>query len=258
MFHCTVIAYGSFENKMIDVSIILATLNRADQLRNMLSSLKKATKEIAYELIIIEGKSSDNTSKIIREFSPIKPRIYNEIEYFGTGEHTWPQLYNFGFSKAVGKWAMYASDDIVFSTGCFSNAVLELNKQGDKVAGGIFFYKNIPSVHQTGFRIDYTYGQKLLMNYGLLRLDYFRKVGGLDESYSFYCADGDLCLKLYEKGKQFIPLPGCFVEHFRIRDSQRISHGHTSNADIKRYKDRWKHFVDVSKIGPRHYFGASK
>ena len=59
------------------------------------------------------------------------------------------------------------------------------------------------------------------MNYGLVRLDDFKRVGGLDGRYKFYCADGDLCYKLYQSGKQLIPLPGCFVVHNNVLDVQK-------------------------------------
>ena len=191
---------GNESSVKIDVSIVVATKNRAKLLDEMLTSLKSSAQGVIYEVIVVEGGSSDNTLEVLRKHGI--NQIYNEFEYFGEGKHSWPQLYNFGFTKAQGKWAMYASDDIIFNAGCFSKAVELLDKQNPEVSGGIFFYKNV--IAEPGwdrFGIDFTYGQKLLMNYGLVRLDSFREVNGFDENYKFYCADGDLCLKFYEKGK---------------------------------------------------------
>ncbi|MEK7224617.1 MAG: hypothetical protein AAB221_02925, partial [Bacteroidota bacterium] len=183
-------------------------------------------------------------------------QIYNEAVYLGKGRHSWPQLYNFGFSRAHGKWAMYASDDITFNDGYLLKAVEFLNEQNTEIVGGVFFYKNV--IAEPGwdiFGIDYTYGQKLLMNYGLLRLEDFRDVNGLDEEYKFYCADGDLCLKLYEKGKKLIPLSQCLVIHNNVLDNQKKSNLNDSKQDIELYLRKWKHFVSTDKTPePRRLF----
>lgn len=233
-----------------DVSIILGTKNRAKLLDPMLNSLKDAVEGIRYEVIVIEGDSSDNTSEVLHKHGITQ--IYNESQHLGPGRHSWPQLYNYGFSKACGKWAMYASDDIIFGKGSIRRAVELLNKQKDEVAGGIFFYKNAMAENEwSKFGIDFTYGPKLLMNYGLVRLDDFKLAGGLDERYKFYCADGDLCYKLYQSGKQLIPLPGCFVVHNNVLDVQKKVNVDNSGNDIELYKQKWKHFVSMETPNPR-------
>jgi glycosyltransferase involved in cell wall biosynthesis/predicted SAM-dependent methyltransferase len=233
-----------------DVSIVLATKDRAKLLDMMLSSLKEAAEGIRYEVIVVEGGSCDKTPDVLRQHGITQ--IYNEAQCLGPGRHSWPQLYNFGFSRACGKWAMYASDDIVFGKESVRRAVDLLNRQTDDVAGGIFFYKNAkaePGWDQFG--IDFTYGPKLLMNYGLVRLDDFNRVGGLDSLYKFYCADGDLCYKLYQSGKQLIPLPGCFVVHNNVLDVQKKVNVDNSGSDIELYKQKWKHFVSMETPNPR-------
>ncbi len=233
-----------------DVSIVLCTKDRAPLLDQMLASLKDAITGINCEVIVIKGNSSDNTQEVLHKHGITK--TFDEVECLGPGRHSWPELYNFGFSKACGRWAMYASDDIVFSHECITKAINSLNKQKDEVAGGIFFYKNThPDPGWDTFGIDFTYGPKLLMNYGLVRLDYFRQVGGLDPTYKFYCADGDLCFKLYKSGKQFIPLPGCFIVHNNILDKQKTTNIDNSKSDIELYAQRWRHFVSTEIPRPQ-------
>ncbi|MCF6147392.1 MAG: methyltransferase domain-containing protein [Candidatus Kuenenia sp.] len=238
------------DGTFVDVSIVVATKNRASLLEKMLTSLKTAASGVSYEIIVIAGDSSDNTMEILRKHGI--NQIYNETNYLGEGKHSWPQLYNFGFSKAMGKWIMYASDDIVFLDRCVFNAIELLNEQDSNVAGGIFFYKN--AIAESGwdeFGIDFTYGQKLLMNYGLIRRESFEEIKGLDEEYKFYCADGDLCLKLYKNNKVLIPLPRCFVLHNNVLDSQKKINLNDSNQDIELYSQRWKHFVPIKLPEPR-------
>jgi len=234
-----------------DVSIVLCTKDRAELLDRMLASLKKAAKCVAYEVIVVEGGSTDNTLEVLRKHRIAK--VYSEAEWLGRGRHSWPQLYNFGFSKATGRWAMYASDDIIFSEESISWAFRALSSQKDKVAGGIFFYKNVYSLELDweSYGIDFTHGQKLLMNYGLVRLDYFREVGGLEDVYRFYCADTDFCYKLYERGLQLIPLPECFVAHNNVLDAQKTKSLFVADGDTQLLLKRWKHFVSTETPNPR-------
>ena len=234
-----------------DVSIVLCTKDRADLLDQTLISLKEAAEGVNYEIIVVEGDSSDNTVEILHKQGI--SNIYNESECMGAGRHSWPLLYNFGFSMARGKWAMYASDDIIFGPRCISRAVELLEKQNDNVAGGIFFYKNTYSTDPqwADYGIDFTYGPKLLMNYGLVRLDCFKEAGGLDEDYRFYCADTDFCYKLYQKGMQLIPLPGCLITHNNILDAQKQINFQASDTDIKLLLQRWRHFVPTELPNPR-------
>ncbi len=239
-----------YQTTPCDVSIVLATKNRAKLLDNMLSSLKAAAEGVSCEVIVIDGNSSDDTLNILHKHNITQ--VNNEEKYLGPGRHSWPELYNFGFSKARGTWAMYASDDIVFGKGSITRAVELLNRQKADVAGGIFFYRN--TIAEPGwdqFGIDFTYGPKLLMNYGLVRLDDFKRANGLDISYKFYCADGDLCYKLYQSGKQLIPLPGCFVVHDNVLDMQKKINTNDSRNDIELYKQRWGRFVSLETPNPR-------
>lgn len=233
-----------------DVSIIIATKDRAQLLDQMLTSLKKASEGVKYEIIVIEGNSTDNTQEILRKHGV--EQIYSEKEHFTEGKHSWAQLYNFGFSKARGKWGMYASDDIVFHDSCVTRAVEMLNQQSPVVAGGIFFYRNIAAEPAwKDFGIDFIYGQKLLLNYGLIKLDYFREVSGLNEDYIFYHADSDFCLKLYKTGKQLIPLPESFITHINTFDIHKRNHFATEPDDMRLYISRWSHFVQIIEPIPR-------
>lgn len=233
-----------------DVSIVVATKNRAALLSQMLASIDDAVGSLRCEIIVVAGDSADETDAILARHGSV--RVFSESRHLGAGRHSWPQLYNFGFGQACGRWAMFASDDILFHPECLSRAVAHLDVQSPEVAGGIFFYRNqAADPGWDRFGIDYTYGPKLLLNYGLFRLTEFRAVGGLDERYRFYCADGDLCFKLYEKGKTLIPLNGCFVVHDNVLDIQKSANLDGAREDIRFYKERWKHFVSMSEPDPR-------
>ncbi|MBE0534077.1 MAG: glycosyltransferase [Phycisphaerae bacterium] len=233
-----------------DVTIVLGTKDRAHLLDQMLTSLVGAVGSLKYEVIVIEGGSKDDTLNVLQKHG-IR-HVYSESQCLGPGRHSWSQMCNFGLQKAHGKWAMYGSDDIIFGKDCLAKAVETLNRQTDEVAAGLFFYKNIHSRPEwQSFGIDFTYGPKLLMNYGLFRLDHFTKVGGLNEQYRFYCADGDLCYRFYSAGKRAVVLPHCFVVHNNVLDAAKQQHADEAAADIALYKNNWKHFVPMANPNPR-------
>ncbi len=237
-----------------DLSVVLSTKNRAGLLDAALGSIKAAADGLKYEFIIIDGDSTDGTREVLGRHGI--NRVYRESEHLGQGHHSWPALYNFGFSRATGRYAMYASDDITFSVGALTDAVRLLDTHGDGVAGGMFFYRNIHPAQPlwADFGIDFTYGSRLLMNYGLFRLDAFRHVGGLDESYRFYCADTDFCYRLYDAGLHLIPLPGGLVTHNNILDARKQSNLAQADDDIRRLLARYRHKVSADLPDPRRLF----
>jgi len=234
-----------------DISVVLATKKRPVCLDRMLTSLIPAMRGVKYEVIVIDGDSKDNTLEILAKHKV--NRIFIESEQFGAGHHSWGELYNFGFSLSDAKWIMYCSDDIIFNENCFTSAIEVLNRQLDAVAGGMFFYRTIPSDCLFDiYGIDYTYGDKLMVNYGLIKKEAFWEVGGLDTSYKFYCADGDLCFKLYDAGKTFIPCPKSLVTHYKGIDASSQFHMRYSKEDIDKYKKKWAKYVNYkSSLDPR-------
>ncbi|OHB79356.1 MAG: hypothetical protein A2Z25_15850 [Planctomycetes bacterium RBG_16_55_9] len=184
-------------------------------------------------------------------------QIYDESEYLGPGRPSWSQWYNFGFSRSKGTWAMYASDDLVFEKGSIAKAVNLLRSQKSRsVAGGVFFYKEVipeyPGWEKQG--ICFALGHKLLMNFGLIRLDVFRELGGFDEDYVFRCPDIDLSFKIYESGRQLIPLADCLLIHNNELDELKKKNLRTADIDYEHLLRKWKHFVPSRLAPPNRLF----
>ena len=243
----------------IDVSIVVATRDRGDLLDDMLTSLKEATEGISYEVIVVEGGSSDNTHQVLKKHGITQ--VYDESEYLGPGRHSWSQWYNFGFSRSSGTWAMYASDDIVFEKGSVAKAVNLLRSQKSRsVAGGVFFYKEVipeyPGWEKQG--ICFALGHKLLMNFGLIRLDVFRELDGFDEDYVFRCPDIDLSFKVYESGRQLIPLADCLLTHNNEMDELKKKNLQVADTDFQYLLEKWKNFVPSRLDPPKRLFWEPK
>jgi hypothetical protein len=238
-------------NHTFDLSILIATKDRSNLLDEMLKSLNAAAAGLNYEVLILSDGLTGQAADILKNHKA--HQIFKEKDVFGPGRQTWPQLYNYLFSKARGRWGMYASDDITFSDGCFHHALSYLDAMPLNVAGGIFFYRNMNPADKEWkeFGIDFTFEQLLLLNYGLFRISDFHAVGGLNESYRFYCADGDLCMKLYQYGRDIVPVPGFFVVHNNVHDALKQFNMAAADKDIRLYKKSWETDFQTEDASPR-------
>jgi dolichol-phosphate mannosyltransferase len=64
---------------MINVSIILPTINEAENLKNLIPNIEaelRNTKILSYEIIIVDDGSTDNTKEIIKEFNKNDRKIF--------------------------------------------------------------------------------------------------------------------------------------------------------------------------------------
>ena len=79
------------------ISIIIPTLNESENIAKAISGIKNVLKEYKYEIIVVDGHSSDNTDQIARKVGAIV--IYDKI----------------GKGSALRKGFNYAKGDIIIS-----------------------------------------------------------------------------------------------------------------------------------------------
>jgi hypothetical protein len=76
------------------------------------------------------------------------------------------------------------------------------------------FYWRDTFLHKR-YWVGTTLGGRLFVNHGLYLRAALEDVGFADERrYAFYHADGDLCLRMWERGWEVADCPRAFVEHF--------------------------------------------
>lgn len=93
----------------IKLSICIPTYNRADFLRFLLAQFVAQTvMDFAYEIVISDNASTDNTGAVVEEFiAQGLPIRYFRRDVNGGG---WPNLAN-AYEHAVGEYALYLADD---------------------------------------------------------------------------------------------------------------------------------------------------
>lgn len=130
----------------MNVSVIFATYNRSDVIRDVLERWKKVDKatKYTYEIICSDDASSDNTVDIIKEYQDVLPITILENEHGGAS-----RARNAALKVAKGEIVIFTGDDIFpdddFVNGHYENYL----KFGDKVGtlGRIEWHPDIQMNH---------------------------------------------------------------------------------------------------------------
>lgn len=94
------------------VSIVISNFNKEKYIRNSINSVLNQTyKNI--EIVIVDDGSTDGSNKIIQELSSINKRI----KYFQKPHIGKIKAYNYGMTKATGRYVkLFSSDDILIES----------------------------------------------------------------------------------------------------------------------------------------------
>lgn len=107
------------------VSIIIPTRNSVTYLQNCLNSIKKQTYK-AIEIIIVDGKSTDGTLKLAKQY---KCKIFLYIPKVGSGSFDASYKRNYGAKKAKGAYVYWMDADMELDPTLIQEAV-QLTKKG--------------------------------------------------------------------------------------------------------------------------------
>jgi len=255
-----------------EISFVCGTYNRLPFLKTMVSSLKKdlSDKDISYEIIIIDGGSNDGTIKWLAKQKDIVSVIQHnrgrwlnkEIEF-----RSWGYFINLGFKISQSKYICMLSDDCLVLPGSIVNGYKLFEEklfEGYKIGGVAFYWRNWPE--QDKYRIGLTLGDKIFINHGIFLKKALEDVGFADEeTYKFYHADGDLCLKLWHKGYEIIDSPDSYIEHCsHLNLKIRKKNNEKQKKDWENYLKKWEGvFYDPIKKNTggwivKEYFDSKK
>lgn len=210
-----------------------------------IKSVLKEMEGFDYEIIVVDGGSTDGTLPwLIRQKNIITIVQHNRGEWQGKPivRRSWGYFMNLGFKAAQGKYICMLSDDCLVVPGAIKNGYqlfeAELNN-GEKIGAVAFYFRNWPE--QEDYFVGLTLGGKMYVNHGLYIKSAMEEVGYIDEnSYMFYCADGDLCLKMWQKGYSVIDSPESFIEHHSHANKLvRRTNSSLQDKDLKNYKEKW-------------------
>jgi len=231
---------------MLDLSIISVSYNTKEFIRKLLSSIEEnISKEISYEVIVVDNASSDHSVQMIeKEFPNVKLVVNKDNLGFSKAN-------NLGIKKASkSRYVLFLNPDTVLNKGTIEHMIKFMDKHPDAGAstckvimsngkiddathrgfptpwnafahfsgiskvmpnstllnGYYLGWKDIDKVHE----IDALAGAFMLVRYGA-----GEDVGWWDEDYFFYGEDIDFCYMLKQKGWKIYYVPDVSIFHHK-------------------------------------------
>ncbi len=221
----------------MDVSIIIVNFNTDKLVRHCIASIKKNTKKVKYEIIVIDNSVNN------RGFAKAN---------------------NLGIKQAKGKCVLLLNSDTVVKPGAidelykFAETTSDagvigarlLNKDGS-IQDSVFHFPTIFNAirefwfgqkgffglyvprTETAIEVDAVVGAAMLITPEALK-----RVGRLNENYFFYYEDLDYCRKVYDTGLKVYYLPNAEVIHLKGASGKSLA------EDNK----QWNRLIPSSKI----------
>lgn len=226
--------------KTVDVTISIVSYNTKDLLIRCLDSIKKHTKEITYEIIVVENGSRDGTVEALKERKDVL-FINNKKNKFFTKAN------NQAFLLSKGRYFLILNADTYITDNSFKKMVdyldqhkdvaacegLEVYEDGRVVPTGsrfssplIDFYelsiignkmknkKAIKSYRMTDKKRTATFDVDVACDaFLMVRRQVFKDIGMYDERMKLYYTENDLCKSIKKMGQRIVHLGNAKVIH---------------------------------------------
>ncbi len=244
----------------MDVSIIFVNYNSVALLKNAIQSVIEKTKDIEYEIIVVDNNSQDNAEELLNNsFGKENINFIKLSQNIGFGRAN-----NEGFRYAKGRNVLFLNPDTVL----INNAVQILSDYLDKnprvaVAGGNLYTENIEPTHSFSMVFPSIIWQLNLLLFGApFKLVYFnndqfnhknkplkvayitgadmmvkheiiKKTGGFSEDFFMYFEEAEWSYRIFKLGYDIVNIPQAKIIHL---ESKTFS---TNQQKQKMYVDSW-------------------
>lgn len=256
---------------MIDISVIIVMWNSADDILNCVNSVISASKELSTELIIIDNNSSDNSFNISNKISFPRILTFKNPENLG-----YTKAVNQGILQSKGKYVLLLNPDTVLSESSIKIMFDYMESHNDcgacapsmKNPDGSVQYsvRNFPTYWRMFCEfsllayifprtkifgswkakyMDYTVEQDIEQPMAaafMIRRSLLEDISNMDERFSMFYNDVDLCRKVYDSGFKIRLLPSSVVTH---------KHGASINKDRANMIRIWN--IDCAEYFEKHF-----
>ena len=235
---------------MIDVSILIVNWNTRQLLQDCLHSIIQTTQNTAYEIIVIDNASEDDSVQMVREmFADVRLIVNDENRGFSAAN-------NQGMAVAKGPYVLLLNSDTIVLEGAIEKT-LAFARQTDKAAvvgcrvlnpdktlqptcfrfpsvlnlflSTTYLYKMFPRSRFFGRermtfwdRDDVRQVDAVTGCFMLVRRDAIEQVGVMDENFYFYGEETDWCFRFKQAGWRCLFTPDAEIIHLGGQSSQKV------------------------------------
>jgi len=128
---------------VIELSVVSGTYNRLPMLKRMISSTRASMRGISYEIILVDGGSTDGTQAWCKQQPDI--RLIEHGRLLGCNK-----AYADGAAAASGEFVVFANDDLAFVGDSIARSVAFMRHHGD-VGIGLFLTNRTPRIYGPGW-----------------------------------------------------------------------------------------------------------
>lgn len=226
------------------LSIIVLNYNTKDLLRDCLNSLKKVKSEVAFEVIVVDNGSIDQSVQMVSEEFSWAKLIKNKHNLgFAAGNNRAKKL-------VKGKYVLFLNSDTVVKSGALKKTTDYLDKHHEVGAmtcrlempggkldpdsrrsfptpwnalthfsglGSLFPHSKIFSKYRYGHIVENKIQEVDVIQaaFFLTRKDLLDEVGWFDEDYFLDGEDIDLCWRIRQKGYKIVYYPKVSIVHIK-------------------------------------------
>jgi GT2 family glycosyltransferase len=228
---------------MIDLSIVIPTVNRAAFLDRAIHAIRQDT-QCAYEVIVVDGASTDHTRQVLEHAGQLlgdRLKVIREDHREG-----FVKAANKGFRAATGRNMTWLNDDARPMPGAYDLAVSQIDSSDHGVAFLAMFHRwhstrNVAYetvMNGQNYRLCHVRGT-LYANFAMGRRETYERLNYFDERYFLYAADPDLSLKAWDAGMRVEPAYLAVIEHDEHEDDRRLVDSDRGAMDNERLFAKW-------------------
>ena len=216
------------------VSIVFPTMNRLDSLKKTITSILKEMDEIGdYEIVVVDGQSSDGTPEYLQSLPDV--RILTETELKGT-----VSAFDMALRAAKGEWVCWLNDDIEVMPGAFKHMLAFMTDPENSDVGMGAFANSRSGKELNNFVIRGAWELPVVYaDFGFLRRKLLDAVGYLDSRFQKFAWDPDLAMKIWDCGLRVAPCADAKIMHYFIEDGGRRNDEAKRKADSQLFFDKW-------------------
>lgn len=228
--------------KALDLSIIIGNYNTEKLLKRTLTSIYKNTRNINFEIIVVDDGSVDKSVEMVKKEFP-KIKIKKNLKNLG-----YSKTYNIGTKLSNSRYILHLNSDVSFTKDSSLNLIIKFMDQNPNIGisgckvikhdgsldlpcrralptiKNVLFqttglYKIFPKIKSLNYYLTYLPDDKIakieciMGAFMLIKKELIQEIGYLDERFFIYSEDIDYCYRAVKADWDIYYFPKIKVKH---------------------------------------------